>query len=371
MKKSPFPNFYLFEEIIKITKKESLFFEKRKNLKFGIDLTKNSLHIGHLFILLIIKRILRFKNVKIFIVLGDFTTFINNKIKKKKILENLKEIKKQIKGILGNHKRIKYLKNSKWLKKISLEKISKEEANFFLRSKKILKKKKKKIGQIIYPYLQNFDSNFLKIDIELGGEDQFFNFLYENKKRKKKMIFFILPLIKGIRGEEKMSKSNEENQINLNDNYKKIFWKFINMSDYNSRINYNLFKRIIKFKKIKHNLNIEILKKINLFMNIGSIFLNKRNINYLLRKFINRKYMGSKKKLIVGRKTNIIDLFIKKGLLCSKKQVKELIKQGAIKVNNKIIREFNFIIKNNDIISCGKKKKYLIKIEKRRNFSKK
>ncbi|UOQ27829.1 Tyrosine--tRNA ligase (Tyr-tRNA) [Candidatus Vidania fulgoroideae] len=370
MKKRPFPNFYLFEEIIKITKKKSLFFEKQKKIKFGIDLTKNSLHIGHLFILLVIKRILRFKNVKILIILGDFTTYINNKIEKEEIFENLKGIKKQIKKILGEHENIKYLKNSKWLNKISLEKISKEEASFFLKSKKILKKKRKRIGQIIYPYFQNFDSNFLNIDIEIGGKDQFFNFLYGNKK-KRKVIFFVLPLIRGIKGEKKMSKSNKENQINLNDNCKKIFWKFINMSDYNSKINYDLFKKVIKFKKKKYDLNIEILKKINLFVNIGSLFLDKRNINSLLKKFINKEYIGSKKKILVKENTNIIDLFIQKGLLCSRKKVKELIKQESIKVNNKTIKEFNFIIKNNDVISCGKKKKYLIKIEKRRNFPKK
>ncbi|UOQ33047.1 Tyrosine--tRNA ligase (Tyr-tRNA) [Candidatus Vidania fulgoroideae] len=363
--KKTFSNFFTFKKILKMIKKKSSFFKKERRMKFGIDLTKSSLHIGHLFILLFIKKILRFRKLKIFLILGDFTTYINNNIKKKKILKNLKKIKKQIKKILGENKRIKYLKNSSWLEKIKFGTISKLEIDFFLKRKKIVNEKEKKIGQIVYPYFQNFDNKILEIDTEIGGRDQFFNFIYGNKKKIRKTFFFVLPLIRGIKGNEKMSKSDKKNQINLSDNCKTVFWKFISMNDVNSKRNYSIFSRVVKFKKKKNNnINKEILRKINLFLNIGPFFLKKNDMDSIIKKYIKKKYTGIKKTFLIEKKTNIIDFFIEKKILYSRKEVKNLIKQGSIKVNNNIIKEFNFCVGDKDVVSYGKKKRYLLKIEK-------
>ncbi|MGX7583030.1 tyrosine--tRNA ligase [Candidatus Vidania fulgoroideorum] len=357
---------FFYNNFSESVKKILFIYEFKKKpvvIKFGIDLTDKSLHIGHLFILIFLKKILIFfkKKITIKIVLGDYTTFINNKIKKKRIFENLKKIKKQLISIIGK-KNIKYILNSIWLKKIDIEKI------FSINISKLIKKnddiKKKTIGNIVYPYLQNFDNKVISPDIEIGGKDQLFNFSYKKKKNNKNIFFFLFPLICGIKGKRKMSKSEENNKISLKENYKSVFWKFMNISDENSLKILNQFRKIIKIKLIKGKINKNILIKISLFRAISIFFLKKKKINKCINYFLNKKCF-LKKVIKINKPKNVIDIFIKNKIIDSKKKMKSLIRQNSIKINKKILKNFNFVISKKSIVNFGKKKIYVIKIEKR------
>lgn len=351
-----------FKKIIKKIK-NILIIKKRANIKFGIDLTSKSLHIGHLFILIFIKKIIHLFKDKLIIniILGDFTTYINNNIKNNCIKFNLKKIKIQIKKILKVNNNIKYFKNSSWLKSESIKKISKIYLNNFLKRKKTKKKSLKiTIGNLIYPYFQNCDNKKIKPDIELGGVDQFLNFKYENKN---KTTFFLFPLILGIKGNKKMSKSLKKNKINLNENCKKIFWKFMKMDDTNTIKNLFLFSKIIKIKKLKLKLDKNMLYKIILFYNVCKFFLKKKKIFKIIKRFYNKKYLGTKKTIYIKNFKNIVD-FLFENISRSKKYIKQLIKQGSVKINNFTVNRFDFLISKNSTIRCGKKKMFFVKIER-------
>ena len=94
------------------------------------------------------------------------------------------------------------------------------------------------IKEFIYPILQGYDSLVLKADVELGGTDQKFNLLMgryfqsinNDNKEESKQVVITLPLLEGLDGIKKMSKSLN-NYIAIDDNPKEMFGKIMSISD--------------------------------------------------------------------------------------------------------------------------------------------
>ena len=94
------------------------------------------------------------------------------------------------------------------------------------------------IKEFIYPILQGYDSVELKADVELGGTDQKFNLLMGRylqsisnpNNEDAKQVVITLPLLEGLDGIKKMSKSLN-NYIAIDDNPKEMFGKIMSISD--------------------------------------------------------------------------------------------------------------------------------------------
>ncbi|MGX7589409.1 tyrosine--tRNA ligase [Candidatus Vidania fulgoroideorum] len=353
-------NFRKFKKIldkkyITIKNIHKINFKKKIILKFGIDPTSSKLHLGHLIILNTIKKLKKI-NLKIKIVIGCYTSLIGDpskryqrrkKIKRKEIEKNFISIKKTIFKFL-NKKNIKIYNNNFWLKNINIRKIENINLNKLLSRKEIKKRIKKneniKIGELIYPFYQNYDNIILNNNSEIGGKDQIYNFFFKNSK-----FLIIFDLFPSLKKKKKMSSSDSlEDCIYLNENKYDIFWKILRIKDKKIK----KIQKFIKTKKNKKTNNKNLNEKISIYLSICKL-LKFKNYNKVLNNFINNKKKIIKKNIFIILPENIVSLIYKINIFKSKNNIKKLIKQKSVFINNKIINYKKKILKY---------KKYYLKI---------
>ena len=240
-------------------------------IKAGFDPSRPDIHLGHL---LLIGKLRQFQDLghKVLFVVGDWTACIGdpsgqNKtrplLSKEEAEKNaktyiaqatgktfppLKSAKKKALSLHNNLKRLdskktEFVSNSQWLDKLPLRKFIGQisshvtlarilERNDFHRRYK----ENKPIGlhEFLYPVLQAYDSVELEADVEVGGTDQLFNFLLGRELQRvlgqKPQCILTLPLLEGLDGHQKMSKSLN-NTISVQDSADSIFGKIMNISD--------------------------------------------------------------------------------------------------------------------------------------------
>ena len=216
-------------------------------VKAGFDPTAPDLHLGHTILLNKMKQFQDLGHNVIFLI-GDFTATIGDPTGKSElrpmmtedeIKENCKTYKNQVFSILDRKKtKIEY--NSKWLKKISASKLIEISSSYsvsrMLERDDFKKRFKQNISisirEFLYPILQGYDSVEMNADIELGGTDQKFNLLMGRhlqsifSKTKEKQVVITLPLIEGLDGVKKMSKSLG-NYIGIKDKPEEMYGKLM------------------------------------------------------------------------------------------------------------------------------------------------
>src|SRR5438874_11009354 len=88
--------------------------------------------------------------------------------------------------------------------------------------------------EIQYPIMQGWDSVMVKADVELGGTDQLFNILigrdFQKEERLPQQVVFLLPILEGLDGSRKMSKSLG-NFVGINEPASEMFGKLMSISD--------------------------------------------------------------------------------------------------------------------------------------------
>ncbi len=412
MKNNIIYDLYKRKLIKQISNKNLLYNINNKNIKIycGFDPTYKSLHIGHLLLLITLKRFIKYK-YKITIILGEITAYIGDpsfkkknrkQIEKKKINDFKKKIKKQINYILNNNnkKKINIISNKKWFKKIKLinflNKIAKHFKIKYLLNKNSIKQRNKKYGinfkEITYNLLQSYDFYLLfkkyNINLQIGGSDQWGNItsgIYLIKKIFNKQSYGLtIPLITNKKG-KKFGKSKTNNiWLDKNKTTPFEFYQFwLNIKDdklyiYFKQLTFLSIKQIKKiFKKNNINKNKKILAKYITKIVHGkketkkAIFVSKYyfiKFNYLTLKILNKLYKLNIPKIKLKNKyKEIKKILIKLKISNSKSHAHNLIINKSININKQLINDTNFkITKKNKlfnkytIISKGKKNFYLI-----------
>lgn len=199
---------------------------KKLTIKFGADPSRPDLHIGHSVPLRVLKS---FQDMghKIVFVIGDFTAMIGDPSGKSKTRPSLtfEETRKsaetyldQVTKILDKDK-TEIVFNSEWLSKMSFEDVINLSSKYTVA--RIMERDDFKnrfennlplsMHELLYPLMQGYDSVAIKADIEIGGTDQTFNLLVGRELQKdydqEQQIVLTFPLLVGIDGKEKMSKS--------------------------------------------------------------------------------------------------------------------------------------------------------------------
>ena len=226
---------------------EELLIKKLKSskpliIKAEFDPTAPDLHLGHTVLLNKLRQFQDLGHTIIFLI-GDFTATIGDPTGKtelrpvlsnKEVLKNAQTYKEQVFKILDKKKTlIKF--NSEWLSKLSAAELiniigSYSVARMLERDdfkKRFKSNKNISIKEFIYPILQGYDSVKLNADVELGGTDQKFNLLMGSyfqsinnpDKEDSKQVVITLPLLVGLDGVKKMSKSLN-NYIAIDDSQK-------------------------------------------------------------------------------------------------------------------------------------------------------
>ena len=378
------------EEVIPKKDFISLIEKKQKlTIKAGFDPTSPDLHLGHT---VLINKLKQFQDLghKIVFLIGDFTGSIGDPsgvsetrpvLSGKDLKKNAKTYEKQIFKILDPKKtEIKF--NSTWFKKMSPEDFIKLASSMTVArmlerddfSKRYKNNQPISVHEFLYPLVQGYDSFQLKADVELGGTDQKFNLLVGRDIQRingmKEQIIMTLPILEGLDGVKKMSKSLN-NYVGLTDNRDEMFGKLMSMMwRYYDLLSFKTNKEINKLKKLSKTGSSLMEAKLLLGSEIVERFHGKNNAIKALNEFKNRFSQKNNPTEIpavdLKVKGNSLDLIevlshpdLKERRLCkSKSEAKRLINQSAVRVDGKRTTDENFRIKINSktLFQVGKKR---------------
>ena len=366
-------------------------------VKLGFDPTAPDLHLGHTVILNKLKLFQDLGHQVIFLI-GDFTGLVGDPsgvnetrpvLTEKEIKENAKTYERQVFKILDKKKtEIRF--NSEWMNQFSPEDFIRlssvqtvarmlERDDF---SKRYSAQKPISIHEFLYPLLQGYDSVALDADIELGGTDQKFNLLLGREVQKfygkEPQVAFTLPLLEGLDGVMKMSKSLD-NYIAIEDDADEMFGKIMSISD-------DLMWRYFELLSFRDEEEITELKK---SQKEGS---NPRDIKFLLAEEIVNRFHGEGsgnsakeefqsrfqkgnnpsdiKEITINLEEKSITLakVLKEAkMVPSTSEALRLIKQGAVRIEGEKILDSKHEINLNSslLYQVGKRKFSKIKIAKK------
>ncbi len=242
-------------EIIDIEAIEKLvkrYFETGENfyVKAGFDPTAPDLHLGHTVLIQKLATFQKFGGIVQFLI-GDFTATIGDptgKSETRKVLSeddvqrNAVSYKEQVFKILDESK-TQVMFNSTWLKELGTGGLITLASNLTVArmlerddfSKRYATNTPIALSEFTYPLLQGYDSVAMNTDIELGGTDQKFNLLMGRTLQKaynckKQQAVLMMPILEGLDGVQKMSKSLG-NYIGVTDEPFDMFGKILSISD--------------------------------------------------------------------------------------------------------------------------------------------
>jgi tyrosyl-tRNA synthetase len=195
-------------------------------VKAGFDPTAPDIHVGHTVLLEKMRQFQELGHEVIFLI-GDFTGMIGDPTGKSEtrkiltredVLKNAETYKAQVFKVLDpDRTQVRF--NSEWLEKMSAMEVAQlgafETVARMLEREDFKKRFKNNqpisILEFYYPLFQAYDSFALGADIELGGTDQKFNLLMGRSIQKAKgmeeQVVLMMPLLEGLDGVNKMSKS--------------------------------------------------------------------------------------------------------------------------------------------------------------------
>lgn len=376
------------EAELKLRLEKSLKENKPLKIKLGIDPTGTDLHIGHAVPLRKLKQFQELGHTVQFLI-GTFTARIGDptgKSETRKMLtpediqRNIATYLEQVFLILDSEK-TEILYNADWLEKLSLQDflgllsqftvaqmISREDF-----AKRLAENKPVSLVEFMYPILQGYDSVAMKCDIELGATEQKFNILKGRDLQKNfgmdPQICMLLPILEGLDGVEKMSKSLN-NYISITDTPNDMFGKIMSISDDLMFRYYEIITDIPleEIAQIKADMENGTLHPMEVKKRLGSevvaIYHNKEE-GLKAREWFENVF--SKKNLDVElpeveleyTETGVIDILVKHlNLLSSTSEARRLIQQGGLKINDEPVRDINYMVKPEAgmIIRAGKKK---------------
>ncbi len=375
------------EEIIKKLEK-SIKENKPLKIKLGLDPSAPDIHLGHIVVLRKLKQ-LQDLGHEIIIIIGDFTGKIGDPTGKSRmrkflsdeeVLQNAKTYEEQVFKILDKEKTtIKF--NSEWLSKLTFGDVLKltasttvarmlEREDFKLRFEN---QRPIYLNEFFYPLMQAFDSTAIEADIEFGGTDQRFNLLSGRNLQKEigeePQIVIMMPLIEGLDGKNKMSKTLG-NYIGIYESAKSKYQKVMEIPDELIVKYYTLLTDVDdeKIKEVEAKLKDESVNprdiKMDLAREIVSLYHTEEEVEQAEERFKMIFQMGQKPKDIdtvnVSKEDfDLISTVVDKGLVSSKSEFRRLLLQGGIKINDKKITMEKDLPKEGEIVVQVGKKKFM------------
>ena len=364
------------------------YFEDGKNyyVKAGFDPTASDLHLGHTVLLQKLATFQKYGAIIQFLI-GDFTATIGDPTGKSKtrkvlvreeVLENTKSYTEQVFKILDKN-RTEVVFNNDWLGILTpaqfLELMSKRTVARILERDDFKKRFKEEsdiaLHEFTYPLLQGYDSVVLKSDIELGGTDQKFNLLMGRTLQKsykigKEQAVMMMPILEGLDGINKMSKSLD-NFIGINENKNSMFAKILSISDELMWRYYELLssKTLEEIQKIKDDVQSEklhpkIAKEIlameivDRFCGNGEGTLAKEEFDKVFKQ---NAIPTDIEEFTFDEVMWICKVLVETKITPSTSQARRDIKQGAVKLNQEKVSDENLQLKKGEyILQKGKKK---------------
>lgn len=363
------------------------FYEKGENfyVKAGFDPTAPDLHLGHTVLIRKLATFQKFGGIVQFLI-GDFTATIGDPTGKsetrkvlssEQVLDNAETYKEQVFKILDPEK-TKVMFNSDWLGKLGTAGIINLASNLTVArmlerddfSKRYSSNTPIAVSEFIYPLLQGYDSVAMHTDIEMGGTDQKFNLLMGRTLQKaydckKQQAVLMTPLLEGLDGIQKMSKSLG-NYVGVTDAANDMFGKLLSISDelmwkYYELLSKKSIKEILQLqegvkdgslhpKKVKEELAMEI---VDTYHSKGAGELAKAEFEKI---FAKKDIPSDIEEFEFEEGIWICQALVDAKLVNSTSQARRDIKAGAVKINQEKTTDEKLNLKSGEfILQKGKK----------------
>lgn len=353
---------------------------KKLTIKLGCDPSRPDLHIGHSVVLRVLKQFQDMGHEVVFLI-GDFTAMIGDPSGKSKTRPALtfeqtrkaaESYMEQATKILDPEKtKIRY--NSEWHSKMTFEDVIKLLSHYTVA--RIMERDDFKnrfennlplsMHELLYPLMQGYDSVALESDIEIGGTDQTFNVLVGREIQKdygqEPQVVMTFPLLVGLDGKEKMSKSlgnyigisedpfvKVEKAMKIPDDCLRQYYELATdmpIDEINEIMSGDIREAHFRFAK-------ELLKMyddVNEFEELKARYLD------IAKGGIPDEVPELK---VEGDEIGITDAMVNAGLMPSKAEAKRMIKGNGVKVNGNVVSDVQMTLnpKENPVIQVGKNK---------------
>jgi len=347
-----------------ITKKLKNYFESGENfyVKAGFDPTAPDLHLGHTVLLQKLATFQRFGAIVQFLI-GNFTATIGDPTGKsatRKVLtdedikNNIASYTTQAFKILDENK-TQIVYNKDWLDALGASGMLTLASNLTVArmlerddfSKRYSTNTPIAVSEFMYPLLQGYDSVHLKSDVEIGGTDQKFNLLMGRQLQKaynikKQQAVLMMPILEGLDGVQKMSKSLG-NYIGVTDEANNMFGKILSISDdlmwrYYELLSAKSLDSIAKLKEgvedkslhpkaVKDMLAMEIVDR---FHGAGTGGIAREEFSKI---FAKKDIPTDLKEFILDSGIGILQALVDTALVSSTSQARRDLKGGAVKID--------------------------------------
>ena len=358
-------------------------------IKFGMDPSAPDIHLGHAVALRKIKQLQDLGHTAV-VIIGDFTGAIGdptgksktrNQLTDEQVKFNAQTYLEQIFKILDKDKTELHY-NSEWFGQMNFKDVinlcSKTTVARMLErddfNNRMNNHKPIAIHEFFYPLMQAYDSVVVKSDLELGGTDQTFNVMMGRNIQKdfgvSQQVPVFVPLLVGIDGKEKMSKSLG-NYIGVDEDAKVMYAKVMKIPD----------DLIITYYQLTTDVHPDRIRAVQKLLENGEV--NPRDIKMHLARSIvslyhtpeevkeaenNFQAIFQKKDIEIelpelvydsslideNGDYSLIDCIFASGKYKSKSEVRRLIQQGAVRINGEKTNELTLKPVEGTIIQVGK-----------------
>lgn len=341
---------FISEEQLEEKLKKSLKSGKPLKIKAGFDPTAADIHLGHAVVLRKLRQIQDLGHF-VYLIIGDFTANIGDPsgkvaqrpvVSQAQIKENAATYARQAFKIL-NKRRTKVIYNSTWYKKMNLPSFLSLLSSYTVArilerddfSNRLKQQKPLSLLEIIYPLIQGYDSCMLAADMELGGTDQKFNLIVgrhlQEVFNQSPQIIATMPLLIGLDGKQKMSKSLE-NYIAIKENPKEMFGKVMSISD---QAMWEYFRLLTEVDVNQEKNNHPKEAKTKLARLLVSFFHSLKEANRESEEFakvFSQKLLPEKMPVFKAKakKIDVIEVLLETKMTASKNEARRLLQQGSI-----------------------------------------
>jgi len=378
---------------------ESVVTGRPLKVKIGLDPSSPDIHIGHTVAL---QKLRQFQDLghEIQLVIGDFTGMIGDptgksetrkQLSREEVIKNAETYRQQISKILDPDRMNVYY-NSEWLAALTFADVVKLASNVTVArmlerddfSKRYNSGQPIHIHEFFYPLMQGYDSVALETDIELGGTDQKFNLLMgrtlQKEYGKRLQIAIMMPLLEGLDGVQKMSKSLG-NYIGIDEDPNNMYGKAMSVPD----------ELMLKYYELATDLSNEELDALRNGLADGSI--HPRDAKMRLARTFVRMYHGEEAARAAERhfvtvfqhralpedieekrispewlengRIRLARLLVELGLAPSGGEARRSMQQGGVRLNEEKVTDvmFEYVPADGDVIQVGKRKFVKIRVE--------
>ena len=337
-------------------------------VKLGIDPTSPDLHLGFMVVLHQLDRFARAGH-RVTLIIGDFTARIGDpsgrnvtrpQLSQEEIEANMQTYREQAGKVLDLD-RIELRYNSEWLDKLGLgdmvKLLSKTTVAQMLERNDFHDRYAEgapiSLHEFLYPVAQAYDSVAIEADVELGGTDQLFNLLlgrqFQREFGQAPQICATVPLLVGLDGEKKMSKSLG-NYVGVAEPPRDQFGKLMRLPD-------ALLPAYARYAAFRPTAEVDRLAAGIAAGGINPMDEKKQLAQEIVARYHGREAAAAARdyfertvqrkeiptddvpEMNAGDCKRVTDMLVRAGFAASKREAERLVAGGAVKVNGDVVSD--------------------------------